>query len=175
MGTVLSRPGGLRGGHCQHATPSAQNIAFNEIARQAITADRTFGRAATWAGVVPTARLRLARMLGHVTYQSDDGWGKVRSSRAHRNLDILQDVQFQVESYLSTRKIFLPSLRRNTYLLMTRALDYFDPARAYGDDLVATFAAMKAKLLFISSLRTGAFRRPDPGKGPWRPSARAGR
>ena len=81
---------------------SAQNIAFNEIARQAITADPDFreGRYLE-AGVVPTAGLRLARMLGHVTYQSDDGL-REKFGRAVRtgDLDILQDVQFQVESYL---------------------------------------------------------------------------
>lgn len=132
---------------------SAQNIAFNEIARQAITADPDFreGRYLE-AGVVPTAGLRLARMLGHVTYQSDDGL-REKFGRAVRtgDLDILQDVQFQVESYLQYQgKSFSRRFDANTYLLMTRALDYFDPARAYGDDLVATFAAMKAKLLFIS-------------------------
>jgi homoserine O-acetyltransferase len=132
---------------------SAQNIAFNEIARQAITADPDFreGRYLE-AGVVPTAGLRLARMLGHVTYQSDDGL-REKFGRAVRtgDLDILQDVQFQVESYLQYQgKSFSRRFDANTYLLMTRALDYFDPARSYGDDLVATFAAMKAKLLFIS-------------------------
>ena len=91
-------------------------------------------------------------MLGHVTYQSDDGL-REKFGRAVRtgDLDILQDVQFQVESYLQYQgKSFSRRFDANTYLLMTRALDYFDPARAYGDDLVATFAAMKAKLLFIS-------------------------
>jgi len=132
---------------------SAQNIAFNEIARQAITTDPDFreGRYLE-AGVVPTAGLRLARMLGHVTYQSDDGL-REKFGRAVRtgDLDILQDVQFQVESYLQYQgKSFSRRFDANTYLLMTRALDYFDPARSYGDDLVATFAAMKAKLLFIS-------------------------
>ncbi|MEE4360695.1 MAG: homoserine O-acetyltransferase [Pseudomonadales bacterium] len=132
---------------------SAQNIAFNEIARQAIQADPGFhGGRYLEAGTVPTEGLMLARMLGHVTYQSDDGL-REKFDRAvrHGDLDMVRDVQFQVESYLHYQgRSFSERFDANTYLLMTHALDYYDPAREFGDDLVRAFASTRASWLVLS-------------------------
>lgn len=132
---------------------SAQNIAFNEIARQAILSDPAWadGRYLE-TGSAPVDGLRLARMVGHVTYQSDDGlrekFGReVRSG----DLDLGRDVQFQVESYLQYQgRSFSKTFDANTYLLMTRALDYFDPGREFDDDLVAALGAARADYMVIS-------------------------
>ena len=132
---------------------SAQNIAFNEIARQAILSDPA------WAGgryletdASPVDGLRLARMVGHVTYQSDDGLReKFGREVASGDLDLGRDVQFQVESYLQYQgRSFSKRFDANTYLLMTRALDYFDPAREFDDDLVAALRTATADFLVIS-------------------------
>ncbi|MCC5885732.1 MAG: homoserine O-acetyltransferase [Gammaproteobacteria bacterium] len=132
---------------------SAQNIAFNEIARQAIYSDPNFhgGRYAEH-GVAPTQGLMLARMVGHVTYQSDDGLRqKFGREVASGDLEFARDVQFQVESYLHYQgRSFSQRFDANTYLLMTRALDYFDPAQEHGDDLAAAFARSKASYLLVS-------------------------
>jgi homoserine O-acetyltransferase len=132
---------------------SAQNIAFNEIARQAIQADPGFhGGRYLDHGTLPREGLMLARMLGHVTYQSDDGL-REKFGRAVRSgdLDMARDVQFQVESYLHYQgRSFSERFDANTYLLMTRALDYFDPAREFGDDLTAAFATTRASWLVLS-------------------------
>ena len=132
---------------------SAQNIAFNEIARQAITADPNFsaGRYAENA-VNPDKGLGLARMIGHVTYLSDDGM-REKFGRALKSGDIDRgaDVEFQVESYLHHQgQAFSKRFDANTYVLMTKALDYFDPARDTQDDLVATLKQTSAKFLVIS-------------------------
>lgn len=132
---------------------SAQNIAFNEIARQAIYSDPCFhgGRYAEH-GVAPTQGLMLARMVGHVTYQSDDGLReKFGREVASGDLERARDVQFQVESYLHYQgRSFSQRFDANTYLLMTRALDYFDPAQEYGDDLAAAFSRAQASYLLLS-------------------------
>lgn len=132
---------------------SAQNIAFNEIARQAIYSDPCFhgGRYAE-QNVAPTQGLMLARMVGHVTYQSDDGLReKFGREVASGDLELARDVQFQVESYLHYQgRSFSQRFDANTYLLMTRALDYFDPAQEYGDDLAAAFARAEASYLLVS-------------------------
>ncbi len=132
---------------------SAQNIAFNEIARQAIYSDPNFhgGRYAEH-GVAPTQGLMLARMVGHVTYQSDDGLReKFGREVASGDLELARDVQFQVESYLHYQgRSFSQRFDANTYLLMTRALDYFDPAREFGDDLVAALRRARASYLLVS-------------------------
>src|SRR5512133_704169 len=101
---------------------SAQNIAFNEVARQAITTDPDFHGGDYYAhNVVPRRGLRLARMIGHITYHFD--------------------VDFEVESYLRYQgDKFSEYFDANTYLLITRALDYFDPAGACGDDLARALA-----------------------------------
>ena len=132
---------------------SAQNIAFNEIARQAILSDPDFldGRYFE-AETKPRKGLMLARMVGHVTYLSDDGMG-VKFGRELKSGDIrsAQDVQFQVESYLHYQGTsFSERFDANTYLLMTRALDYFDPALEYGGDLVAALRQATARFLVLS-------------------------
>ncbi|MEE4301898.1 MAG: homoserine O-acetyltransferase [Pseudomonadales bacterium] len=132
---------------------SAQNIAFNEIARQAILSDPAWadGRYLE-TGSAPVEGLRLARMVGHVTYQSDDGL-REKFGREVRSGDLAlgRDVQFQVESYLQYQgRSFSKSFDANTYLLMTRALDYFDPAREFGDDLVAALEVARADFMVIS-------------------------
>lgn len=130
---------------------SAQNIAFNEIARQAITADPEFHQGHYLAqGKNPDIGLMLARMVGHVTYLSDDGM-RQKFGRELKSGDIRvgQDVQFQVESYLHYQG---RSFRfdANSYILMTRALDYFDPASDFDDDLVAALDGSTCKFCVIS-------------------------
>ena len=139
---------------------SAQNIAFNEIARQAILADPEFheGRYHQ-VDAIPRKGLMLARMVGHVTYLSDDGMGD-RFGRELKSGDIgsAQDVQFQVESYLHYQGTsFSERFDANTYLLMTRALDYFDPALESGGDLVRALAETRAKFLVLSFLSDWRF------------------
>jgi homoserine O-acetyltransferase len=132
---------------------SAQNIAFNEIARQAILSDPEFHEGQYFVrGVNPDRGLSLARMVGHVTYLSDDGM-RQRFGRELKsgNLQAGQDVEFQVESYLQHQgRAFSRSFDANTYLLMTRALDYFDPANEHGDDLVAAFRRAQCGFLVLS-------------------------
>lgn len=133
---------------------SAQNIAFNEVARQAITSDPDF-----YAGhfleqdTVPRRGLKLARMIGHITYLSDDSMGEKfgRELKTEQlNFD-LNNVEFQVESYLRYQgEQFSTRFDANTYLIMTKALDYFDPAAAHGGDLAKTFANASASFYLIS-------------------------
>ncbi|WP_367275715.1 homoserine O-acetyltransferase [uncultured Nevskia sp.] len=134
---------------------SAQNIAFNEIARQAILSDPEFhGGRYIEAGARPERGLKLARMLGHITYLSDTAM-RARFGRILRDGDgqynFNYDVEFEVESYLRHQgNSFVDRFDGNTYLLMTKALDYFDPAREYGDDLAAAFRQAQAKFLVVS-------------------------
>ncbi|MDE0855274.1 MAG: homoserine O-acetyltransferase [Nevskia sp.] len=134
---------------------SAQNIAFNEIARQAILSDPEFHEGRYYAhGVVPSHGLKLARMLGHITYLSDEAM-RARFGRVLRDGDgqfnYNYDVEFEVESYLRHQgQSFVERFDANTYLLMTKALDYFDPARDYGDDLAAAFRGASARFLVAS-------------------------
>jgi homoserine O-acetyltransferase len=128
---------------------SAQNIAFNEVARRAITSDPDFHGGHFYAhGVVPRRGLAVARMIGHITYLSDDAMD-LKFGRALRHADLrysTQEVEFQIESYLRHQgEKFSATFDANTYLLITRALDYFDPARAHGGRLAAAFAAMRAR------------------------------
>lgn len=132
---------------------SAQNIAFNEVARTAIKSDPNFhdGHYAAH-NTLPRQGLGLARMLGHITYLSDEAMG-VKFGRELRNetLNYGYDVEFQIESYLRYQSTnFVERFDANTYLLMTKALDYFDPAKEFNDDLAATVASIKAKSLVIS-------------------------
>ncbi len=134
---------------------SAQNIAFNEVARRAIMTDPDFhnGRFIEM-NTTPKRGLALARMLGHLTYLSDDMMGskfgrELREGKLKYNFD----VEFQVESYLryqgekfATKQNF----DANTYLLMTKALDYFDPASEYDDNLTEALAGATAKFLVVS-------------------------
>ncbi len=132
---------------------SAQNIAFNEVARQAILSDPDFhGGHYAEHGVVPTRGLRLARMIGHITYLSDDQMDE-KFGRNLRNGEhsFSYGVDFEVESYLRYQgDKFAGFFDANTYLLTTKALDYFDPAYAYGGDLAAAFARARASFLVAS-------------------------
>jgi homoserine O-acetyltransferase len=134
---------------------SAQNIAFNEIARQAIMSDPNFheGRYLE-QGTIPAQGLALARMVGHITYLSADGMME-KFGRDLKAGDFAlgndSEVEFQVQSYLRYQgDAFSRSFDANTYILMTRALDYFDLAREYGDDAVAAFSRAHASFLVIS-------------------------
>jgi homoserine O-acetyltransferase/O-succinyltransferase len=132
---------------------SAQNIAFNEVARQAIRSDPDFhGGRFHDHGVVPRRGLMLARMLGHITYLSGDGMHqRFGRDRPNSRLQFGYEVDFQVESYLRHQgSSFVDRFDANTYLLMTKALDYFDPAADYGDDLVEAFRRIRAGCLVLS-------------------------
>ena len=132
---------------------SAQNIAFNEVARQAILSDRDFhGGHYAEHGVVPVRGLRLARMIGHITYLSDDQMDiKFGRQLRHGEHRFSYDIDFEVESYLRYQgDKFAGFFDANTYLLTTKALDYFDPAYAYGGDLQAALARASASFLIAS-------------------------
>ena len=133
---------------------SAQNIAFNEVARQAIVSDKDF-RDGDYAafGVIPKHGLGLARMVGHITYLSDDSMGQKfgRELRSEELKYDLKSVEFQVESYLRYQgQEFSQRFDANTYLLMTKALDYYDPARAHNGDLAKTLEPVQARCLVVS-------------------------
>ncbi|MCI3207380.1 MULTISPECIES: homoserine O-acetyltransferase [Pandoraea] len=170
-----------RVGHCLviASTPklSAQNIAFNEVARSAILSDPDFHGGDYYAhGVVPRRGLRVARMIGHITYLSDEDMA-TKFGRALRRAEALVDdikagadgngsgngngkddgyrfsfdVEFEVESYLRYQgDKFAEYFDANTYLLITRALDYFDPARTVGGDLAKALSHTTAKYLIVS-------------------------
>ena len=144
---------------------SAQNIAFNEVARRAIITDPDFHGGHFYAhGVVPKRGLRVARMIGHITYLSDDsmeekfGRSLRRAGTDGRAAELgysTQDIEFQIESYLRHQgDKFSEYFDANTYLLITRALDYFDPASAHGGDLSAAFAAARGKRFLLVSFST---------------------
>ena len=139
---------------------TAENIAFNEVARRAIVTDPDFHEGHFYQhGVIPKRGLRIARMIGHITYLSDD----VMNEKFGRQLReavtgndtgyrySTQDVEFQIESYLRYQgDKFSEYFDANTYLLITRALDYFDPARQHGGDLSAALARATCKFLLVS-------------------------
>ena len=139
---------------------TAENIAFNEVARRAIVTDPDFhGGHFYQHGVLPRRGLRIARMIGHITYLSDD----VMNEKFGRELRqavtghasgyrySTQDIEFQIESYLRHQgDKFSDYFDANTYLLITRALDYFDPALAYGGDLSRALARARCKFLLVS-------------------------
>ena len=152
---------------------NAENIAFNEVARRAIVTDPDFNGGHFYEhGVVPARGLRIARMIGHITYLSDDvmnqkfgrslrapallaeGGDPTRGGPAPERRDYLystQDVEFQIESYLRYQgEKFSGYFDANTYLLITRALDYFDPARSHDGDLTRALAVAKARFLLVS-------------------------
>ncbi|MNJ21372.1 Homoserine O-acetyltransferase [compost metagenome] len=133
---------------------SAQNIAFNEVARQAILTDPEFhGGSFQDQGVIPKRGLMLARMVGHITYLSDDSMGEKfgRELKSDKLNYDFHSVEFQVESYLRYQgEEFSGRFDANTYLLMTKALDYFDPAAAHGGDLAATLANVTADYCVMS-------------------------
>lgn len=133
---------------------SAQNIAFNEVARRAIVTDPDFHGGHYYEhGVLPRRGLRVARMIGHITYLSDDAMGAKfgRQTVAEALNYSTQELEFQIESYLRYQgDKFSDYFDANTYLLITRTLDYFDPARAHGGDLTRALAAATAKFLVVS-------------------------
>lgn len=132
---------------------SAQNIAFNEVARQAITSDPEFHDGRFYDhGVIPRRGLMLARMLGHITYLSDDAM-RAKFGRELRagKLSYSFDSEFEVESYLRYQgRQFVDRFDANSYLLMTKSLDYFDPAGRTGDDLAAALAPATARFLVLA-------------------------
>ena len=156
LGWALRFPTRLR--HCIAVATapnlSAQNIAFNEVARRAIITDPDFHGGHFLAhGTLPGRGLRVARMIGHITYLSDDAM----EAKFGRELKTgtpgysTQDIEFQIEGYLRHQgDKFSEYFDANTYLLITRALDYFDPAREFGGDLSAAFAAARCKFQLVS-------------------------
>jgi homoserine O-acetyltransferase len=133
---------------------SAQNIAFNEVARRAIVTDPEFFEGHYYAhGTLPRRGLRVARMIGHITYLSDDAM-EAKFGRALKAAEFAystQEIEFQVEGYLRHQgDKFSEYFDANTYLLITRALDYFDPAREFGGDLSAAFARARCKFQVVS-------------------------
>ena len=149
---------------------NAENIAFNEVARRAITTDPDFhGGHFYQHDVVPKRGLRIARMIGHITYLSDDvmntKFGRQLKTDIREELGLndtvgkltglyrytTQDVEFQIESYLRYQgDKFAEYFDANTYLLITRALDYFDPAHNFNGDLKQALAKASAKFLLVS-------------------------
>jgi homoserine O-acetyltransferase len=167
---TLQYPGRVRHAVVVASAPNltAENIAFNEVARRAIVTDPDFHGGHFYEhGMVPKRGLRIARMIGHITYLSDD----VMNEKFGRSLRpalaevgepdaqgemrdyqySTQDIEFQIESYLRYQgDKFSEYFDANTYLLITRALDYFDPARHYGGDLSRALAASRCKFLLAS-------------------------
>jgi homoserine O-acetyltransferase/O-succinyltransferase len=153
---------------------TAENIAFNEVARRAITTDPDFHGGHFYEhGVVPKRGLRIARMIGHITYLSDDvmnekfgrqlrerfALGDAAATRSVEDyLYTTQDVEFQIESYLRYQgDKFSEYFDANTYLLITRALDYFDPARRHNGNLAKALAPATARFLLVSFLTDWRF------------------
>jgi len=140
---------------------TAENIAFNEVARRAIVTDPDFhGGNFYEQGTIPKRGLRIARMIGHITYLSDDVMNEkfgrqlraaTQSGELGEYLYSTLEAEFQIESYLRHQgDKFAEYFDANTYLLITRALDYFDPARTYGGDLSHALARATAKFLLVS-------------------------
>ena len=139
---------------------SAQNIAFNEVARRAIVTDPDFHGGHYLAhGTVPKRGLRVARMIGHITYLSDDAM-EAKFGRELKAADgalgyTTQDIEFQIESYLRHQgDKFSEYFDANTYLLITRALDYFDPALAHGGSLKRAFEVARHNRFLLVSFST---------------------
>lgn len=150
-----------RVGHCIviASTPrlSAQNIGFNEVARRSIISDPDFHGGDYYAhGTVPKRGLSVARMVGHITYLSDEDmaekFGRTQRAPAEGGkFHYGYGVEFEVESYLRHQgDKFSTYFDANTYLLTTRALDYFDPARGCGGDLAKALEVVSAAFLLIS-------------------------
>ena len=131
---------------------TAQNIAFNEVARQAIMTDPEFYEGDYYAhNTVPSRGLRIARMLGHITYLSDDAMGEKFGRKLKNTIKYSFDVEFEMESYLRYQgDKFAGEFDANTYLRMTRALDYYDPALNFDGDLSKALSKVKAAFLVLS-------------------------
>ena len=138
-----------------------ENIAFNEVARRAIVTDPDFHSGHFYEhGTIPKRGLRIARMIGHITYLSDDvmnekfGRQLIAATQDGAQRDYFYstlEAEFQIESYLRYQgDKFAEYFDANTYLLITRALDYFDPARTYGGDLSSALARATCKFLLVS-------------------------
>ncbi|NOR52062.1 MAG: homoserine O-acetyltransferase [Gammaproteobacteria bacterium] len=132
---------------------TAQNIAFNEVVRQALRSDPDFHGGHYYEhNTVPSGGMKIARMLGHITYLSDDAM-RAKFGRELREDEIKYgyDVEFQVESYLRYQgESFVSQFDANTYLLMTKALDYYDPANKLEGGLSAALKNVTAKFLVVS-------------------------
>ncbi len=134
---------------------TAENIAFNEVARRAIATDPDFhGGNFYQRNTIPKRGLRIARMVGHITYLSDDVMNEKFGRQLREGIDLkysTQEVEFQIESYLRYQgDKFAEYFDANTYLLITRALDYFDPAKACADNLSLALAKATSQFLIIS-------------------------
>jgi homoserine O-acetyltransferase len=134
---------------------NAENIAFNEVARRAIVTDPDFHGGHFYEhGAIPKRGLRIARMIGHITYLSDDVMNEKFGRQLREGIDLkysTQDIEFQIESYLRYQgDKFSEYFDANTYLLITRALDYFDPAREHGGSLTAALARATSRFLLVS-------------------------
>jgi homoserine O-acetyltransferase len=132
---------------------STQNIAFNDVARQAIVSDPDFHGGNFYAmNTVPARGLRLARMLGHITYLSEDLLGERFGRELKRDeYGFNYEVEFEIESYLRYQgDKFAQVFDANTYLLMTKALDYFDPAKEAGGSLAKALSVAQAGFLLAS-------------------------
>jgi len=152
---ALAYPERIRHSLVIASTPrlSAQNIAFNEVARQAITTDPDFHGGHYYdKGVVPTRGLRIARMIGHITYLSDAAMMATFGRLLRRGVPGFDfDIDFEVESYLRYQgDKFSSYFDANTYLRITKALDYFDPAAEFGGNLSAALARAQAAFLVVS-------------------------
>jgi homoserine O-acetyltransferase/O-succinyltransferase len=152
---TMSHPGKLRHSIVIACTPnlSAQNIAFNEVARQAIITDPDFHGGDYYRhGVTPTRGLSVARMVGHITYLSDDEMAsKFGRQLKNGRLTYSFDTEFQIESYLRYQAAkFSGYFDANTYLRITKALDYFDPAFEHGGSLARALSVARAAFLVIS-------------------------
>ncbi|WP_166269701.1 homoserine O-succinyltransferase MetX [Marinobacter caseinilyticus] len=151
----LSYPDRIRHAVIIASTPrlSAQNIAFNEVARKAITSDPDFhgGRYYDF-NTIPRQGLMLARMVGHITYLSDASMGeKFGRELRDQAYNFGYDAEFQVESYLRYQgERFSETFDANTYLLMTKALDYFDPAYEFDNDLAKALKQATCEFLVLS-------------------------
>ena len=134
---------------------SDENSAFKEVARLANVSDpEMHGGHFYEHGVVPKRGLRIARMIGHITYLSDDVMNEKFGRQLREGVELrysTQEVEFQIESYLRYQgDKFSEYFDANTYLLITRALDYFDPAKASGGNLTLALAGVTAKFLMVS-------------------------
>ncbi|MCA3237298.1 MAG: homoserine O-acetyltransferase [Curvibacter sp.] len=154
---TLQYPGRVRHAVVVASAPNlnAENIAFNEVARRAIVTDPDFHGGHFYEhGVVPKRGLRIARMIGHITYLSDDVMNEKFGRQLREGIDLkysTQDIEFQIESYLRYQgDKFSEYFDANTYLLITRALDYFDPARRHDGDLSRALAAARCRFLLVS-------------------------
>ena len=155
---AIAYPKRIRNALVVASTPklSAQNIAFNEVARQAIVTDPDFHGGHYYEhGVVPANGLRVARMVGHITYLSDDVMGEKFGRDLRDGLQYGYGAEFQIESYLRHQgDKFSGYFDANTYLLITKALDYFDPAAATGGDLARALAPAKEVNFLVVAFTT---------------------